>query len=47
MCKYKGNDGNLMQHWTLCEMLTVAQRRGPSSLRSTRFWRRAALTWPP
>ena len=26
MCKYKGNDGNLMQHWTLCEMLTVAQR---------------------
>ena len=26
MCKYKGNDGNLMQHWTLCEMLTVARR---------------------
>ena len=23
MCKYKGNTGNLMQHWTLCEILTV------------------------
>ncbi|MCY4637586.1 MAG: hypothetical protein OXG04_24370 [Acidobacteria bacterium] len=26
MCTYKGNVGNLMQHWTLCEILTVAQR---------------------
>jgi len=26
MCTYKGNAGNLMQHWTLCEVLTVAQR---------------------
>ena len=23
---YKGNVGNLMQHWTLCEILSVAQR---------------------
>ena len=26
MCTCKGNAGNLMQHWTLCEILTVAQR---------------------
>ena len=25
---YKGNDGNLMQHWTLCEVLGVALRHG-------------------
>ena len=24
--RYRGNVGNLMQHWTLCEILTVAQR---------------------
>ena len=24
MCSYRGNVGHLMQHWTLCEMLTVA-----------------------
>ena len=24
MCTYKGNVGNLMQHWTLCEVLQVA-----------------------
>ena len=23
---YKGNVGNLMQHWTLCEVLATAQR---------------------
>ena len=25
MGSYKGNKGNLMQHWTLCEVLRVAQ----------------------
>lgn len=24
----KGNVGNLMQHWTLCELLNIAQQRG-------------------
>ena len=26
MLPYKGNRGNLMQHWTLCEVLRIAQR---------------------
>ncbi len=26
MATYKGNAGNLMQHWTLCELLTIAGR---------------------
>lgn len=26
MGKYKGNKGNLMQHWTLCELLAVAEK---------------------
>ena len=26
---YKGNAGNLMQHWTLCETLGVVQRHAP------------------
>ncbi len=26
MSSYKGNDGNLMQHWILCELLTVARK---------------------
>lgn len=26
MSTYKGNVGNLMQHWTLCELLTIAGR---------------------
>ncbi len=29
---YKGNAGHLMQHWTLCEMLEVAARKGVTSL---------------
>ncbi len=24
MSTYKGNVGNLMQHWTLCELLSIA-----------------------
>ena len=28
MPTYKGNVGNLMQHWTLCELLSIAQDRG-------------------
>ena len=28
MPTYKGNVGNLMQHWTLCELLNIAQDRG-------------------
>lgn len=27
MPTYKGNVGNLMQHWTLCELLNIAQRQ--------------------
>lgn len=23
---FKGNDGNLMQHWVLCQQLTVARK---------------------
>ena len=32
MGEYKGNVGHLMQHWTLCELLTVAdlQARRPA-----------------
>ena len=26
MSSFKGNDGNLMQHWVLCELLTVARK---------------------
>ena len=26
MGTYKGNKGNLMQHWTLCEVLSIANR---------------------
>ena len=26
MPPYKGNKGNLMQHWTLCDVLRIAQR---------------------
>lgn len=25
MASFKGNDGNLMQHWVLCELLTIAR----------------------
>ncbi len=32
MGKYKGNVGNLMQHWTLCEALSMAQSNGVTSL---------------
>ena len=32
MSKYKGNVGNLMQHWTLCEALNIAQGSGVTSL---------------
>lgn len=32
MGKYKGNVGNLMQHWTLCEALSIAQGNGVTSL---------------
>ena len=32
MSKYKGNVGNLMQHWTLCEALSIAQGYGVTSL---------------
>ena len=28
MGTYKGNKGNLMQHWTLCEALRIAQKQG-------------------
>ena len=28
MGTYKGNNGNLMQHWTLCEVLHIAQESG-------------------
>ena len=28
MPTYKGNVGNLMQHWTLCELLNVAHQQG-------------------
>ena len=26
MSSFKGNDGDLMQHWVLCELLTVARK---------------------
>ena len=26
MPSFKGNDGNLLQHWVLCELLTVARK---------------------
>ena len=26
MSNFKGNDGNLMQHWVLCELLAVARK---------------------
>ena len=32
MPTYKGNVGNLMQHWTLCELLEIAQRQGAPGL---------------
>lgn len=32
MPTYKGNVGNLMQHWTLCELLDIAQQRGVPGL---------------
>ena len=32
MGTYKGNKGHLMQHWTLCELLRVAQERGVTQL---------------
>ena len=32
MPTYKGNAGHLMQHWTLCEMLQVAARKGVTGL---------------
>lgn len=32
MGTYKGNAGNLMQHWTLSEILETAQRCGISEL---------------
>ena len=32
MGTYKGNVGNLMQHWTLCEVLKVAQNNGVTAL---------------
>ncbi len=32
MSTYKGNKGNLMQHWTLCELLCIAQDSGATSL---------------
>ena len=32
MGTYKGNTGNLMQHWTLCEVLSAAQANGVRAL---------------
>ncbi len=32
MPTYKGNVGNLMQHWTLCELLQIAQQQGVPGL---------------
>ena len=32
MPTYKGNVGNLMQHWTLCELLNIAQQKGAPGL---------------
>ena len=32
MGTYKGNKGNLMQHWTLCEVLHIAQKQGVTDL---------------
>ena len=32
MPTYKGNAGHLMQHWTLCELLEVAARKGVTGL---------------
>ncbi len=32
MPTYKGNVGHLMQHWTLCELLNIAQRQGAPGL---------------
>ena len=32
MGTYKGNNGNLMQHWTLCEVLHIAQKQGVTDL---------------
>ena len=29
MATYKGNVGNLMQHWTLCELLAIAGKHAP------------------
>ena len=33
MGTYKGNAGHLMQHWTLCELLTAAKRRHTLEIR--------------
>ena len=32
MGTYKGNVGHLMQHWTLCELLTIAKKNDTSGL---------------
>ena len=32
MPSYKGNVGHLMQHWTLCELLEIAQQQGVPGL---------------
>ena len=32
MPTYKGNDGNLMQHWTLCELVNIAVDNGAPGL---------------
>ena len=32
MATYKGNVGHLMQHWTLCELLAIAQKHDTSGL---------------
>lgn len=32
MGTYKGNKGNLMQHWTLCEVLEIAKGQGVTQL---------------
>ena len=32
MTTYKGNSGHLMQHWTLCELVNIADNQGVPGL---------------
>ncbi len=47
MTKYKGNSGNLMQHWTLCELLHIVQSQGVPGLNFIDAHSMAPIADPP